>query len=154
MLGGLFPVILGQLAAVMRLTPLAAEHRAAGAKLIEFAGWEMPLHYGSQIDEHHAVRRDAGVFDISHMLALDVNGSAARTVEMLDGVSRTARGEQANETRNFRYFSNARAINLRYKARIYGHTWFLLYCGSSFQWRLSPFICAFINGCRNLSILI
>jgi aminomethyltransferase len=62
----------------MRLTPLAAEHRAAGAKLVEFAGWEMPLHYGSQIDEHHAVRRDAGVFDISHMLALDVEGAGAR----------------------------------------------------------------------------
>ena len=62
----------------MRSTPLAAEHRAAGAKLVEFAGWEMPLHYGSQIDEHHAVRRDAGVFDISHMLALDVEGPGAR----------------------------------------------------------------------------
>jgi len=62
----------------MRLTPLAAEHRAAGAKLVEFAGWEMPLHYGSQIDEHHSVRRDAGVFDISHMLALDVEGPGAR----------------------------------------------------------------------------
>jgi aminomethyltransferase len=62
----------------MRLTPLAAEHRAAGARLIEFAGWEMPLHYGSQIDEHHAVRHEAGVFDISHMLALDVEGPSAR----------------------------------------------------------------------------
>ena len=62
----------------MHLTPLAAEHRAAGAKLVEFAGWEMPLHYGSQIDEHHAVRRDAGVFDISHMFALDVEGPGAR----------------------------------------------------------------------------
>src|SRR3970040_283384 len=62
----------------MRLTPLAAEHLAAGAKMIEFAGWEMPLHYGSQIDEHHAVRRDAGVFDTSHMLALDVEGAGAR----------------------------------------------------------------------------
>ncbi len=62
----------------MHLTPLAAEHCAAGAKLIDFAGWEMPLHYGSQIDEHHAVRRDAGVFDISHMLALDVEGPGAR----------------------------------------------------------------------------
>ena len=64
----------------MRLTPLAAEHRAAGAKMIGFAGWEMPLHYGSQIDEHHAVRRDAGVFDISHMLAVDVEGTGARTL--------------------------------------------------------------------------
>jgi len=59
-------------------TPLHAEHLAAGAKMIEFAGWEMPLHYGSQIDEHHAVRRDAGVFDTSHMLALDVEGAGAR----------------------------------------------------------------------------
>jgi len=62
----------------MRQTPLAAEHRAAGAKLVGFAGWELPLHYGSQIEEHHAVRSDAGVFDISHMLALDVEGDGAR----------------------------------------------------------------------------
>ena len=62
----------------MQQTPLVAEHRAAGAKLTEFAGWEMPLHYGSQIEEHHAVRRSAGVFDISHMLALDVEGAGAR----------------------------------------------------------------------------
>ena len=62
----------------MNRTPLHAEHLAAGAKLVEFAGWEMPLHYGSQIEEHHAVRRDAGVFDVSHMLALDVEGEGAR----------------------------------------------------------------------------
>src|SRR5687768_3340929 len=62
----------------MQRTPLDADHRAASAKLVEFAGWEMPLHYGSQIEEHHAVRRDAGVFDISHMLALDVEGAGAR----------------------------------------------------------------------------
>jgi aminomethyltransferase len=61
----------------MRQTPLYAEHRAAGARLVDFAGWEMPLHYGSQIDEHHAVRRDAGVFDTSHMLAIDVQGEDA-----------------------------------------------------------------------------
>jgi aminomethyltransferase len=57
---------------------LIAAHRQAGAKLVEFAGWEMPLHYGSQIEEHHAVRRDAGMFDTSHMLAIDISGSAAR----------------------------------------------------------------------------
>ncbi|MGB8436942.1 MAG: glycine cleavage system aminomethyltransferase GcvT [Burkholderiales bacterium] len=62
----------------MRQTPLNAVHRQAGAKLVEFAGWEMPLHYGSQIEEHHAVRRDAGMFDTSHMLALDVSGGKAR----------------------------------------------------------------------------
>ncbi|MCC7485428.1 MAG: glycine cleavage system aminomethyltransferase GcvT [Burkholderiales bacterium] len=58
-------------------TPLTAVHRAAGARLVEFGGWEMPLHYGSQIDEHHAVRRDAGMFDVSHMLVLDVAGAGA-----------------------------------------------------------------------------
>jgi len=61
----------------MRQTPLNPEHRAAGARLVEFAGWEMPVHYGSQIEEHHAVRRDAGMFDTSHMLAIDVEGKSA-----------------------------------------------------------------------------
>ena len=45
---------------------------------MDFAGWEMPLHYGSQLEEHHAVRRDAGMFDTSHMLAIDVEGPGAR----------------------------------------------------------------------------
>jgi aminomethyltransferase len=63
---------------VLSRTPLHAEHLAAGAKWTGFAGWEMPLHYGSQIEEHHAVRRDAGVFDVSHMLALDIEGEGAR----------------------------------------------------------------------------
>jgi len=58
-------------------TPLIDAHRRAGAKLVEFAGWELPLHYGSQIEEHHAVRRAAGMFDTSHMLALDVEGAGA-----------------------------------------------------------------------------
>ncbi len=61
----------------MRQTPLNAVHRKAGAKLVDFAGWEMPLHYGSQIEEHHAVRRDAGMFDTSHMLAIDLTGREA-----------------------------------------------------------------------------
>jgi aminomethyltransferase len=59
-------------------TVLNAVHRAAGAKLVDFAGWEMPLHYGSQIEEHHAVRRAAGMFDVSHMRAVEVLGSGAR----------------------------------------------------------------------------
>jgi aminomethyltransferase len=61
----------------LQQTPLNAVHRRAGAKLVDFAGWEMPLHYGSQIEEHHAVRRDTGMFDTSHMLATDVSGSQA-----------------------------------------------------------------------------
>ena len=58
-------------------TPLYDRHRDAGAKLVDFGGWQMPLHYGSQIDEHHAVRRQAGVFDVSHMTVLDVGGAGA-----------------------------------------------------------------------------
>ena len=46
--------------------------------MVDFAGWEMPLHYGSQLEEHHRVRRDAGMFDVSHMLAIDVLGAGAR----------------------------------------------------------------------------
>ena len=62
----------------LRKTPLVDEHRALGAKMVDFAGWEMPLHYGSQIEEHHAVRSAAGMFDVSHMLAVDVEGADAR----------------------------------------------------------------------------
>jgi aminomethyltransferase len=62
----------------LRMTTLNAAHRAAGAKMVAFAGWEMPLHYGSQLDEHHHVRRDAGMFDVSHMLAIDIRGAGAR----------------------------------------------------------------------------
>ncbi|NJD34676.1 MAG: glycine cleavage system protein T [Betaproteobacteria bacterium] len=59
-------------------TPLYESHLAAGAKMVDFSGWEMPIHYGSQIEEHHAVRRDAGMFDVSHMCALDLVGPDAR----------------------------------------------------------------------------
>ena len=49
------------------------------AKMVDFGGWDMPLHYGSQLDEHHKVRSDAGMFDVSHMLAVDIEGEDART---------------------------------------------------------------------------
>jgi aminomethyltransferase len=62
-------------------TPLYEAHVRAGAKLVDFGGWDMPLHYGSQLEEHHAVRRDAAVFDVSHMASLDLRG--ARTTEFL-----------------------------------------------------------------------
>jgi aminomethyltransferase len=58
-------------------TPLYDSHLAAGAKMVDFSGWEMPINYGSQIEEHHAVRRDAGMFDVSHMCALDLVGADA-----------------------------------------------------------------------------
>ena len=55
-----------------------ATHRALGAKMVDFGGWDMPIHYGSQIEEHHQVRRDAGMFDVSHMTVLDLHGAQVR----------------------------------------------------------------------------
>lgn len=55
-------------------TPLYHQHLQAGGKLVDFGGWDMPLHYGSQLEEHHQVRKDAGVFDVSHMTVVDVKG--------------------------------------------------------------------------------
>ena len=59
-------------------TPLYEQHLALGAKMVDFGGWDMPLHYGSQVDEHHQVRRDCGVFDVSHMTVVDVTGPQAQ----------------------------------------------------------------------------
>jgi aminomethyltransferase len=59
-------------------TVLNETHRRLGARMVDFGGWDMPLHYGSQIEEHHAVRRDSGMFDVSHMCAVDVAGPDAR----------------------------------------------------------------------------
>jgi aminomethyltransferase len=64
--------------AVPKQTPLHAVHRASGARMVDFGGWDMPVNYGSQIDEHHAVRNDAGMFDVSHMRALDLEGAGVR----------------------------------------------------------------------------
>jgi aminomethyltransferase len=58
-------------------TPLFDAHLAANGKIVDFAGWEMPINYGSQIKEHEAVRNDAGMFDVSHMTAVDVRGEKA-----------------------------------------------------------------------------
>lgn len=59
-------------------TPLHADHLACGAKMVDFHGWDMPLHYGSQIHEHHIVRQDAGMFDVSHMTIVDILGAGGR----------------------------------------------------------------------------
>ena len=59
-------------------TPLFAEHARLGARIVPFGGWDMPLHYGSQIEEHLAVRSRAGMFDVSHMRTLDITGNRAR----------------------------------------------------------------------------
>src|SRR5215471_10340833 len=69
---------------MLKRTPLFAAHQKLGGKLIEFGGWEMPVHYTSITDEHLAVRNAAGIFDISHMGEVTVSGSAASA--FLNGV--------------------------------------------------------------------
>lgn len=59
-------------------TPLYNAHIAAGARMVDFGGWEMPINYGSQIEEHNKVRQAAGMFDVSHMTVVDINGAQAR----------------------------------------------------------------------------
>ena len=90
-----------------RKTALHAEHVAAGAKMVAFAGWDMPLNYGSQVEEHHAVRNGAGVFDVSHMTVVDIAGPDARgflrrllagDVERLAEVGRALYTTLLNET--------------------------------------------------------
>ena len=59
-------------------TSLYETHVADGARIVDFVGWDMPVDYGSQIDEHHHVRRDAGMFDVSHMTVVDLHGMQTR----------------------------------------------------------------------------
>ena len=68
----------------MKHTPLYQAHVDAQGKMVDFGGWEMPLNYGSQIEEHHQVRSDAGMFDVSHMTVVDFKGAQAKVfVQML-----------------------------------------------------------------------
>jgi aminomethyltransferase len=59
-------------------TVLNETHREMGARMVPFGGWDMPVNYGSQIEEHHAVRTDAGMFDVCHMTVIDLRGAGAR----------------------------------------------------------------------------
>ena len=59
-------------------TPLYTDHIAMGGKIVDFSGWDMPIHYGSQIEEHHQVRKHAGMFDVSHMTIIDMKGKDAK----------------------------------------------------------------------------
>jgi len=59
-------------------TPLYEQHLAASAKMVDFSGWDMPLNYGSQLNEHHEVRKHAGIFDVSHMTIVDITGNETR----------------------------------------------------------------------------
>ncbi|MBA1201553.1 glycine cleavage system aminomethyltransferase GcvT [Pseudomonas capeferrum] len=87
-------------------TPLYDLHLALGAKMVDFGGWDMPLHYGSQVEEHHQVRKDCGVFDVSHMTVIDVGGRdampwlqhvLANNIARLDGLGRALYSPMLNE---------------------------------------------------------
>ena len=80
----------------LRRTPLHDRHVALGARMVPFAGWEMPVQYAGVIPEHRAVRTDAGVFDVSHMGELEVEGPAARDLlqaALSNDVDRLAPGQ-------------------------------------------------------------
>ena len=62
----------------LKKTPLNEMHRTLNAKMVDFGGWDMPVNYGSQIDEHHQVRNDCGLFDVSHMRVVDMKGAGVR----------------------------------------------------------------------------
>lgn len=64
---------------MVKTTPLYNSHLAMHAKMMDFHGWMMPLNYGSQIDEHHKVRQSAGMFDVSHMMIVDITGKDTKT---------------------------------------------------------------------------
>lgn len=64
---------------MLNATPLIEVHKEMGGKLVDFGGWNMPLHYGSQVEEHHAVRKRAGMFDVSHMTVVDVAGDKTKS---------------------------------------------------------------------------
>src|SRR5438552_17430100 len=72
------------MAQTLQRTPLHDRHVALGARMVPFAGWEMPVQYDGVIPEHRAVRTDAGVFDVSHMGELEVEGPRAH--ELLQGL--------------------------------------------------------------------
>jgi aminomethyltransferase len=76
-------------------TPLNAAHRALNARMVDFGGWDMPVNYGSQVDEHHKVRNDCGMFDVSHMCPVDVTGPDARCL-----LSRLLANDVAKLTQN------------------------------------------------------
>ena len=80
----------------MRRTPLYEAHRRLGARMVDFGGWEMPVQYSGILEEHHAVRRGVGLFDVSHMGEIEIGGpEAARLVNWVttNDVSRLARGQ-------------------------------------------------------------
>lgn len=90
-------------------TPLYEQHVLCGARMVDFHGWMMPLHYGSQIDEHHAVRTDAGMFDVSHMTIVDLHGSRTGSFTLSAGKRR----RQTEDARQSALHRHAKCLRRR-----------------------------------------
>src|SRR5277367_3909821 len=71
--------------AALKATPLNAVHRRMGARMVDFGGWDMPVQYSGVIEEHNAVRRNVGLFDVSHMGEIEVRGPEA--LRLVNGVA-------------------------------------------------------------------
>ena len=90
----------------LRTTPLTPIHRALGARMVDFGGWDMPVQYSGIIEEHHAVRTRAGVFDVSHMGEIEIRGPQAAA--LVDFVTTNA-------------VAKLKIGQTRYSALLYGH---------------------------------
>src|SRR6266581_1524064 len=94
----------------LKATPLHSVHRRMGAKMVDFAGWDMPVEYSGVLQEHRAVRQSVGVFDVSHMGEIEVRGPEA--LKLVDYVATNAA-------------SKLKAGQAHYSALLYGHGGFL-----------------------------
>src|SRR6202167_1904702 len=79
---------MSQPASALRTTPLNATHRRLGAKMVDFGGWDMPVQYSGILDEHNAVRKNVGLFDVSHMGEIEIHGPDA--LALTDSVTTNA----------------------------------------------------------------
>ena len=111
---------------MLKRTPLFTAHQKLGGKLVEFGGWEMPVHYTSITDEHLAVRKAAGIFDISHMGEVTVSGSGA--AEFLNSVLTNDISKLAPGEGQYTLMCNERGgvIDDLYAYRLSGEVFFLV----------------------------
>ena len=111
---------------MLKRTPLFTAHQKLGGKLVEFSGWEMPVQYTSITDEHLAVRKAAGIFDISHMGEVTVSGSGA--AEFLNSVLTNNIRKLAPGEGQYTLMCNERGgvIDDLYACRLSGEVYFLI----------------------------
>jgi aminomethyltransferase len=109
----------------MQRTPLYEVHRAAGAKMVDFSGWEMPVQYSGLIDEHKTVRTAAGLFDVSHMGEIEVNGREALRLVNYVTTNDAARLHDGQAQYSGLLYDHGGFVDDILVHRISGHTFFL-----------------------------